>query len=326
MLEKEAKEKVRQRKHKKKPRNVTVDITTVQQQAERYKAQRERAQRKRQAMLAEQKTKKKKDRATSSLSIDSNMEDLMEQNWSDQPPFQTFLTSPDVFILPTETYQRGDEYLILMAGTYVYEDGNVYQRPSRGKFEILKQNQMGSVQLIPTEGVVVEDPWYIAFMEHLNKRPHSVTTSLEWKELEEQNHKLFFPIRLNTVSRRKLCPNTEEEKNGFGTFMMGPSSKEYENHVIFQKLRYNIPKIFDTMLEMHQDKGKWDKTRESCILHLDFSSGTNQQSQMLTKAIDATAITAKPEMNGKQDGSLDEFHRIISPILSLLSNTTLVYL
>jgi hypothetical protein len=40
----------------------------------------------------------------------------------------------------------------------------------------------------------------------------------------------------------------------------------------------------------------------------------------------ATAITAKPEMNGKQDGSLDEFHRMIGPILSLLSNTALVYL
>jgi hypothetical protein len=126
-----------------------------------------------------------------------------------------------------------------------------------------------------------------------------------------------------------LCPNTEEEKNGFGTFMMGPSSKDYKNHVIvFQKLRYNtIPKIFETMLEMHQDKRKWDKTRESCILHLGFSGGTNQQSEMLTKAIDASAITAKPEMNGKQDGSLDDFHRMIGPILSLLlSNTALVYL
>jgi hypothetical protein len=113
----------------------------------------------------------------------------------------------------------------------------------------------------------------------------------------------------------KFVFNTEEEKNGFSTFMMGPStSKDYENHVVFQKLRYNIPKIFETMLEMHQDKEKWDKTRErSCILHLGFSGSTNQQSEIfLTKAIDArTAITAKPEMNGKQDGSLGEFYRMI---------------
>jgi hypothetical protein len=157
-------------------------------------------------------------------------------------------------------------------------------------------------------------------MKYLNKRPHSVTTSC----------KLFFPIRRNAVSRQDhLCPNcTEEQKNGFGIFMMGPSSKDYENHVLFEKLRYNIPKIFETMLEMHQDKGNWDKTRESCLLHLGFSgSTTNQQSEMLTKVIDATAITAKPEMNGKQDCSLDEFfHRMMGPIHSLLSNTALVYL
>jgi hypothetical protein len=82
------------------------------------------------------------------------------------------------------------------------------------------------VQLVSTEGVGVEDPWYIAFMEYLNKRPHSVTTSSEWKDLEEQNCKLIFPIQLNAVSRQDLCPNTKEEKNGFGTFMMGPSSKD----------------------------------------------------------------------------------------------------
>jgi hypothetical protein len=70
----------------------------------------------------------------------------MEQNWSNQPPFQTFLTSSGVFILPKETYQRGDEILILMAETtYVDEDGNIHQGPSGGKFEILKQNQLGSV-------------------------------------------------------------------------------------------------------------------------------------------------------------------------------------
>jgi hypothetical protein len=207
-------------------------------------------------MLTEQETKKKKDRATSSPSIDSNTEDPMEQNWSDQPPFQTFLTNRGVFVLQKETYQRGDEYLILMAETYVDEDGNIHQGPSGGKFVILKENQSGSVQLVSTEGVAVEDPWYIAFMEYLNKRPHSVTTSSEWKDLEEQNGKLFFPIQLTAVSRRNLCPNTEEEKNGFGTtfMMVGPSSsKDYENHVVFQKLRYNIQKIFETMLEMHQD-------------------------------------------------------------------------
>jgi hypothetical protein len=111
-------------------------------------------------MLVEQEKKKKKEKVTSSLSIDFNREDPMEQNWSDhQPPFQMFLTSSGVFILPKETYQRGDEFLILMAETYVDEDENVHQGPSRGKFVILKQNQSpGSVQLVSTEGVGVEDP------------------------------------------------------------------------------------------------------------------------------------------------------------------------
>jgi hypothetical protein len=157
-------------------------------------------------MLVEQekKKKKKKEKVTSSPSIDSNREDPMEQNWSDQPPFQMFLTSSGVFILPKETYQRDNEFLILMAETYgVDEDENVHQGPSGGKFVILKQNQSpGSVQLVSTEEVGVEDPWYIvAFMEYLNKRPHSVTTSLECKDLEEQNRKLFFLIQLNAVSR-----------------------------------------------------------------------------------------------------------------------------
>jgi hypothetical protein len=46
MLEKEAKEKARQRNRRKKPGSATVDIATVQQRAKRYKAQRERNQQK----------------------------------------------------------------------------------------------------------------------------------------------------------------------------------------------------------------------------------------------------------------------------------------
>jgi hypothetical protein len=63
-----------------------------------------------------------------------------------------------------------------------------------------------------------------------------------------------------------------------------------------------------------------------CVLYLGFSGGTNQQSQALKTALDKTDNTAEPEMNGKQDGSMDDFHRMIVPVLSLLSNTASIYL
>ena len=321
-LAKEAKEELLAKKRRKKKRGAGPNLATVQQRATKNKAKRQRALDKRQEFLPHQTEETKQNQDD-----DSESEvDLMEYNWKDQPPFKTFVDSTEVFILPNETYHRGEEHLILAAETYIDEEGNVVPGPSGGGFLISHENQSGPVQLAETEGVAVKDTWYVAAMENLHVRSHTMTTSSKWKNLEDQNRDMYFPIQVNAISKRNLHPKNEEEKKGFGTLMIGPSSKEYNNHKVFQQLRYNIPKIFDTMLEIHKDKDKWDNTRNSCILHLGFSGGTNQQSEALTRALDPTAITAKPEMNGKQDGSLEEFHRMIGPILSLLSNTASTYL
>jgi hypothetical protein len=297
-------------------------MDVVQQRAAKILKRQQEAEQKRQAVLNSSKEQHTAQRNQSNFNIDQ-----MEYNWKDQPPIHSFFHGKHLFILPKETYHRSDEHLILATETYADKDGTIHTGPSGGQFVITPENQMGLVQLVSTEGAPIEDTVYIAFAMHLNKCPHAVLLLSEWEELEKENRKLYFPVQLKIISKRNLCPKTEAEKNGFTTFMMGPSSKEYNNHVLFQQLRYNIPKIFDALLEKHNKKELWDDTRDSCVLHLGFSGGTNQQSQAaFTTTLDITAITAKPEMNGKQDGSMEDFHRMIGPVLSLLSNTASIYL
>jgi hypothetical protein len=233
-------------------------MDAVQQRAAKIIKRQEEAQQKRQAILnssEEQPTAQHNERT-------SNMDDPMEYNWNDQPSIHSFVHGKeDLFILPKETYQRSDEHLILAAETYADKDGTIHTGPSGGQFfAITSENQTGLVQLVSTEGAPIEDMVYIAFAMHLNKCPHAVLLSSEWEKLEQENRKLYYPIQLKVISKRNLCPKTEKEKNGFTTFMMGPSSKEYNNHVLFQQLRYDIPKIFDAMLEKHSKKELWDDT------------------------------------------------------------------